>query len=198
MQLLSGTAGWYKLRLLGFRMWTLLIGDTLLSLHWGLNTCGGERKQRKWSRSVVSDSLRTHGLQPTRLLHPWDFPSKSTGVECHCLLQEIFPTQGSNLGLPDCRQMLYHLSQQGSYVEERALQTFMKRFLFVFLNWNRVALGVVWVSADQQSEPAIGIHIVFGRPFHFVYHRVLSREKGKVVGWTGRQGQTYAHHWYRV
>ena len=27
-----------------------------------------------------------HGLQPTRLLHPWDFPGKSTGVECHCLL----------------------------------------------------------------------------------------------------------------
>ena len=41
----------------------------------------------KWSRSVVSDSLRPHGLQPTRLLHPWDFPGKSTGVGCHCLLQ---------------------------------------------------------------------------------------------------------------
>ena len=32
------------------------------------------------------DSLRPHGLQPTRLLHPWDFPGKSTGVGCHCLL----------------------------------------------------------------------------------------------------------------
>ena len=40
----------------------------------------------KWSRSVVSNSLRPHGLQPSRLLHPWDFPSKSTGVGCHCLL----------------------------------------------------------------------------------------------------------------
>ena len=40
----------------------------------------------KWSRSVLSDSLRPHGLQPTRLLHPWDFPGKSTGVGCHCLL----------------------------------------------------------------------------------------------------------------
>ena len=29
---------------------------------------------------------RPHGLQPTRLLRPWDFPSKSTGVGCHCLL----------------------------------------------------------------------------------------------------------------
>ena len=40
----------------------------------------------KWSRSVLSDSLRPHGLQPTRLLHPWDFPGKSTGEGCHCLL----------------------------------------------------------------------------------------------------------------
>ena len=43
----------------------------------------------KWSRSVVSDSSRPHGLQPTRLLHPWDFPGKSTGVGCHCLLQQL-------------------------------------------------------------------------------------------------------------
>ena len=41
----------------------------------------------KWSPSVVSHSLQPHGLQPTRLLCPWDFPGKSTGVGCHCLLQ---------------------------------------------------------------------------------------------------------------
>ena len=40
----------------------------------------------KWSHSVVSGSLGPHGLKPTRLLCPWDFPSKSTGVGCHCLL----------------------------------------------------------------------------------------------------------------
>ena len=39
-----------------------------------------------WVTSVVSDSVWPHGLQPTRLLHPWDFPGKSTGVGCHCLL----------------------------------------------------------------------------------------------------------------
>ena len=41
----------------------------------------------KWSRSAMSDSSQPHGLQPTRLLHPWDFPGKCTGVECHCLLR---------------------------------------------------------------------------------------------------------------
>ena len=45
-----------------------------------------ESEKWKWSRSVVSDSSRPHGLQPTRILHPRDFPGKSTGVGCHCLL----------------------------------------------------------------------------------------------------------------
>ena len=46
-----------------------------------------ESEKSKWSRSVVSDSSWPHGLQPTRLLCPWDFPGKSTGVGCHCLLR---------------------------------------------------------------------------------------------------------------
>ena len=66
------------------------------------------------SRSVVSDSLRPHGLQLTRLLRSWDFPDKNTGVGCHFLLQGVFPIQGSNPGLPHCRQTFYHLSHQGS------------------------------------------------------------------------------------
>ena len=47
----------------------------------------------------------------TRLLCPWDFLGKSTGVGCHFLLQGSFPAQGSNPGLPHCRQTLYCLSQ---------------------------------------------------------------------------------------
>ena len=46
--------------------------------------------------STVSDSLRPHGLQPARLLCPWDFAVKNTGAGNHFLLQGIFPTQGSN------------------------------------------------------------------------------------------------------
>ena len=49
----------------------------------------------------------------TGLLCPLDFPGQNTGVGCHFLLQGIFPTQGSNPGLPHCRQALYHLSHQG-------------------------------------------------------------------------------------
>ena len=46
-----------------------------------------ESEKWKWSRSVVSDSSWPHGLQPSRFLRPWDFPGKSSGVGCHCLLQ---------------------------------------------------------------------------------------------------------------
>ena len=45
-----------------------------------------------------------------RLLCPRASPGKNTGVGCHSLLQEIFLTQDMNLGLPRCRQILYHLS----------------------------------------------------------------------------------------
>ena len=48
-----------------------------------------ESEKWKWSRSVMPDSLWPGGLQPTRLLRPWDFPGKSTGVGCHCLLQRV-------------------------------------------------------------------------------------------------------------
>ena len=64
----------------------------------------------------MSNSSWPHGLQLTRLLRSWDFPGKNTGVGCHFLLQEIFSTQGLNLGLPHCRQTLYHVSHQGSLI----------------------------------------------------------------------------------
>ena len=57
--------------------------------------------------SVVSTSLRPHGLKPTRLHCPWDFPGQNTGVGYSVLLQGVFPTQGSNPGLLCCRQILY-------------------------------------------------------------------------------------------
>ena len=46
--------------------------------------------------------------------HPWNSPDKNSGVGNHSLLQGIFQTQGSNLGLLHYRKILYHLSHQGS------------------------------------------------------------------------------------
>ena len=85
------------------RTWCLPAGDALLPgeqhprVRTGLEPL--TRQGRHQQESEVAQScptLRPHGLQPTRLLRPWDFPGKNTGVGCYFLLQEIFPTQGSN------------------------------------------------------------------------------------------------------
>ena len=73
--------------------------------------------------------LRFHGLQPTRLLYPRNSPGKNTGVGCHSLLQGIFPTQGSNLGLLHCRQFIYHLSHQGRMYTRMNLMQYLWCFL---------------------------------------------------------------------
>ena len=65
------------------------------------------------SRSVVSDSLQPYGLYT-----PWSSLGQNTRVGSLSLLQGIFPTQGSNPGLPHCRQILYQLSHQGSIPED--------------------------------------------------------------------------------
>ena len=105
----------------------------------------------------MSDSSQPHGLQPTRLLHPWDFPGKSTGVGCHrllphglyspwnspgqntgvgslSLLQQIFPTQKLNQGLLHCRWILYQLSYQGSdYLPLRPCLIFSQNLSFLYI-----------------------------------------------------------------
>ena len=73
------------------------------------------------SHSVMSDFWQPRGLQPARLPCPWDSPGKNTGVDCHFLLQGIFLAQGSKPGLLYCRQLLYHLSHQGSPVESNLM-----------------------------------------------------------------------------
>ena len=76
-----------------------------------------ESEEWKWSHSVVSNSLRPHGLQPTRLLRPWDFPDKSTGVGCHCLLQN-----GTKLNLK-------HLYNEGNYKQSEKTPSEWKKII---------------------------------------------------------------------
>ena len=71
------------------------------------------RKGQSAGRSVASDSCDP-GAVAARLLCPWESPGKSPGAGGHSLLQGIFPTHGSNPGLPHCSQILYHLNHQGS------------------------------------------------------------------------------------
>ena len=85
---------------------------------------------------------RCHRLEPTMLLHPWDFPGKNMGVGCCSLLQETFSTQGSNLGLLHCRQILYHLSQLEAY---RSLE---------LPNWGEKSSS--FMLSNDQAAPARG------------------------------------------
>ena len=78
----------------------------------------------------MSDSL-----QPQGLYSPWNSPGQNTGVD---LLQGIFPTQGSNPGLPLCRQILYQLSYQGS--NEKVL------------NVKQMLSQGTWLSAMRQPD----------------------------------------------
>ena len=89
---------------------------------------------------VVCDSLWPVGLPPIRLLSPWDFPGKDTGVGSHFLLEGIFLTQASNPGPQHCRCILYPLSQPTppdfpqiiDYIKKRA---FLKRLKEIHLNF---------------------------------------------------------------
>ena len=86
------------------------------------------------SGSVVSNSLRLHGLYST-----WNSPGQNAGLGGLSLLQGIFPTQGSNPGIPQCRQILYQLSHQES---PRILEWVAYSFSSGSSrprNWNRVS-----------------------------------------------------------
>ena len=112
-------------------------------------------KVEKWSRSVMSNSLWPRGLQPPRLLCPWDFSGKSTGGGCHFLLQGIFPTQGLNPDLLHCRRTLYPLSHQGSPFSFGKAHPF-----FQHEAKGSQSCGLTW-SSLQSKNPALQSHLGF-------------------------------------
>ena len=114
--------------------------------------------QKQSTHSVVSDSLRPRGLLPTRLLCPWDSPAKSIGVGCHFLLQEIFPTQGLNSGLPYCRQTLYHLSHKGSSPRSKCvLILWLQSRSIVILEPPKIKSATVSTFPSSISHDVVGL-----------------------------------------
>ena len=75
-------------------------------IYWALTIAAVKESE---SHSVVSNSLRPHRLDNT-----WNSPGQNTGVSSLSLFQGIFPTQGLNPGLPQCRWILYQLRHKGS------------------------------------------------------------------------------------
>ena len=64
--------------------------------------------------SFSKSEVKSHSCDPHGLYRPRNSPGQNTGVGNCSLLQGIFPTQGSNPGLPHCRWILYQLSHKGS------------------------------------------------------------------------------------
>ena len=125
----------------------------------------------------------TPGLEPTRLLYPWKFSGKNTGVGCHALLQGVFPTQGSNLlpfHLLHWWWILYH---RATWEARRVLVLFMVFLLLMIQTCTKgTVLGTevlsldLWVSGSLFSSDSWGQSCSLGLP-----------EKGTPSIW-----QTYA------
>jgi len=140
----------------------------------------------------MSDSLWPHGLQPTRLLCPWDFPGKSTGVGCHALLQEIFPTNGLNLRLLHWQADSLALSLQGSpetpfgpLQKHKTTSHFCGSECCLWTSWTIVSriLGhsSSFLSIDFLGWPGVKTEIGIK---HHLYHwelASLSRKHGKLT-----------------
>ena len=130
--------------------------------HWSglpfLLQCRKVKSER--SRSVMSDSSLPQGLQPTRLLHPWDFPGKSTGVGCHCLLH-LLPTP---------------LDFRCGFVQ---LQS--KSWTTVAIWWPRgKMIPICWGWQNRMMERILGIakfNMLLNQPWNFLLIESLISDK---------------------
>ena len=118
---------------------------------------------------VMSDSLRPPGRQPTRLLCPWNFLGKNTGVCCHFLLQELFLTKELNLHLLHLLHWqadslpLHHLESNINKVEF-ALKGVFKVSLWNLRGFSRFGL-VSWLNKRLSISPyLLAISLCFQIP----------------------------------
>ena len=111
-----------------------------------------------------------------------DSSGKNTGVGCHALLQGIFPTQGSNLNLLHCRQILYCLSHHRSPK--------FSIYLFYEIDWTLLWPGTVLGTEDRAANK-----IVFNRASVSVgqWHRSLEFNSGKLFQWLEKEMATHSN-----
>ena len=110
-----------------------------------------------------------HGLQPTRLPRPWDFPGKNAGVSCRFLLQGIFPIQGLKLGLLHWPRTLNRV---------RCFTVWATRELEWWKTWlNILRWGVSWDYAGRAN----------------VITRVLMKETDKEIWHRQKRRHTRTH-----
>ena len=114
---------------------------------------------------LVAQLCLTLCHMPARILCPWDSSGKNTGVGSHSFLQGIFLTQGSNLGLLHCRQILYCLNHQGRPIllyesESHSVMSDCLRPHGLYILWNSPGqnTGVGSLSFLQGIFPIQGLN----------------------------------------
>ena len=112
------------------------------------------------SHSVLSDSLWPHGLQPTRLLSPWNSPGKKTGVGCHFLLQRIFLTQDRTCVSCIGMKILYHWATRESL---KTISIPINHHLPIWLQYSYILSGCK-VSNCPWDFPAFP---------HLIYYQIV-------------------------
>ena len=98
----------------------------------------------------MPDSLWPHGLQPIRLLCPWDFPGKDTGVGCHFLFQGVFPTQGIEPLSPVLADGFFTTEPKGSSVIHVRLFVYVK--ISFFQRSTCLVLGTAITGWDTEVQ----------------------------------------------
>ena len=138
--------------------------------------------------SVVSKSMRPCGLQPSRLLCPWDSLDDSTGVGCHAALQGIFPLQAGSLPL----------SHQGSpYILKHLLYKHLYMYgasLVAQLVKNPSAMRETCNAGDLGSIPGLGRSPGEGKGYPFQYFGLENSMDSIVHGVTKSQPQLRDFH----
>ena len=114
--------------------------------------------------SVVSDSIRPHRRQPTRLPHPWDSPGKTTGVGCHFLLQCMNVKSESEVA-QSCPTLSDPMdcSPPGS----SAHRIFQARVL----EWGAVAFSSLFANQLQTKAHNANVRVLFqSGPTYFIFY----------------------------
>ena len=112
-----------------------------------------------------------------------DSPGKNTGLGCHALLQGIFPTQGSNPGLPHCRWILYHLSHQGSprILEWVAYTRLIKTIIdFFFLEPHHVELPCPGIEPISPAFEVQSLNLWISMEFWFFFKKKISNSDDRL------------------
>ena len=110
---------------------------------------------------------------PHGLYSPWNSPGQNTGVGSRSLLQETFPTQGSNPGLPHCKQILYHLRHKGKQKSKShwiySLQSKMEKLYTVSKNKTRSWLWLRSCAKFRLKLKKVGKTT---RPFRYALNQI--------------------------